>query len=325
MKQLVAYLSRPRTALALKSCISVSLIVWMVSYTDLGALGERAMQLRVEWLSAAVALFFLQALVATQRWVWVLRELDIEVSFGHALRMVFVGLFFNQTLPTTLGGDIFRVWELRRAQAPLGAATSSVVFDRMSALLAVLIIIASSLPALSAMVSEPLALASLLLMTLGALAAFLLGVHADVILHKALRWRLPPRLVPALRSARHVLLNSALSTKILGSSLVIALMTGIATGLLAKSLGVNVDILTCCILLPPVILLTTLPISLAGWGVREAAMVIAFGYVNVAAADALVLSITFGFVVMLIGMPGGVLWLTRGYLQAPPIPDGSLR
>jgi hypothetical protein len=54
------------------------------------------------------------------------------------------------------------------------------------------------------------------------------------------------------------------------------------------------------------------PISVAGWGIREGAMIVAFGFVGVPEADALVVSILFGLTLIAAGAPGGVLWLSEG-------------
>jgi len=70
-----------------------------------------------------------------------------------------------------------------------------------------------------------------------------------------------------------------------------------------------VSILDCMVLMPPVMLVTTLPISIAGWGVREGAMVAAFAMVGVQADDALALSFLFGVTSIIFALPGGVLWL----------------
>jgi len=59
---------------------------------------------------------------------------------------------------------------------------------------------------------------------------------------------------------------------------------------------------------PPVLLVTTLPISIAGWGVREAAMVVAFGLIGVPEDGALVLGFMIGVIGVVVGVPGGILW-----------------
>jgi len=59
----------------------------------------------------------------------------------------------------------------------------------------------------------------------------------------------------------------------------------------------------------PVVLLTVIPISIAGWGVREGAMVVAFGYAGLAQSDGLIVSLLFGFGYLVLGIAGGLVWV----------------
>jgi len=62
-------------------------------------------------------------------------------------------------------------------------------------------------------------------------------------------------------------------------------------------------------------LVSMIPISFGGWGVREGAMVVFFGLVGVPAADALAMSILFGLAALVAGLPGGVLWVVQRRAQ----------
>ena len=79
--------------------------------------------------------------------------------------------------------------------------------------------------------------------------------------------------------------------------------------LLAQSLAIDVTWLDCMVLMPPVILVTTLPISIAGWGVREGAMTVAFSLVGVSQGGAVVLSRSMGLLAIVIMAPAGLVWL----------------
>jgi hypothetical protein len=62
-------------------------------------------------------------------------------------------------------------------------------------------------------------------------------------------------------------------------------------------------------LVPPVMLITMLPISIAGWGVREATMGLAFGYAGLMANEGVNISLLFGAVVFIVGVFGGLVWI----------------
>jgi hypothetical protein len=86
----------------------------------------------------------------------------------------------------------------------------------------------------------------------------------------------------------------------------------LAVYVLAVGLNLDVHVLDTLVLVPPVILIMTLPISIAGWGVRETAMVTAFGFVGIDGDSAIVLSIIFGIVTMVTALPGGLVFLLAG-------------
>ena len=81
---------------------------------------------------------------------------------------------------------------------------------------------------------------------------------------------------------------------------------------LSLGMGVEVGLLEMMVLVPPVVLMSMLPISLAGWGVREGAMVAALGLVGVAPADALALSVVFGLILLIGALPGAAIWFVTG-------------
>jgi glycosyltransferase 2 family protein len=74
-------------------------------------------------------------------------------------------------------------------------------------------------------------------------------------------------------------------------------------------LNVPVHFMACVLLVTPVMLLVTLPISIAGWGVREGALVVALGLSSVPAPEAVVASLLAGLAQLAVALPGGLLLL----------------
>jgi hypothetical protein len=71
-------------------------------------------------------------------------------------------------------------------------------------------------------------------------------------------------------------------------------------------------------IVPPVTLLQLVPISLAGWGVREAALVVALGWFGARAEAALAISVLVGLCLILVGLPRGLIWLADWDIAASP-------
>ncbi len=81
---------------------------------------------------------------------------------------------------------------------------------------------------------------------------------------------------------------------------------------IAWVLGIPLDLTTNMILVPPALLVAAIPISVAGWGVRESALVIALGFAGIAAEDAIVLSLFYGLTHLSAGLVGSAVWLLSG-------------
>src|SRR4029079_1720873 len=100
-----------------------------------------------------------------------------------------------------------------------------------------------------------------------------------------------------------------------GISVLVHLLTALAAWCAAGSIGADVPLLYTIFLVPPVILVTVVPISIAGWGVREGAMIAAFGYAGLPPGDGLIVSLLFGAGYFIMGAAGGLIWITTSGLQ----------
>jgi hypothetical protein len=109
--------------------------------------------------------------------------------------------------------------------------------------------------------------------------------------------------------ARQILLSPSTGPLIIISSLLIHLMTALIAWSLAQAVASRFEFLHAFLLVPPVILVATIPISIAGWGVRESALVLAFSYAGLPESDGLIVSVLLGGVLLLVGIVGGLVWL----------------
>ena len=74
--------------------------------------------------------------------------------------------------------------------------------------------------------------------------------------------------------------------------------------LVGQSVGLDYSVLTMAVIVPPVVLLTLIPVSLAGWGIREGAMIGLFGLIGAAQANVLSMSIIYGIILIIASLPG---------------------
>src|ERR1043166_7406503 len=165
--------------LAAQALISAALIALVVRAFDVKGLGARLLAVDPAALAAGLALALAVALPHTGRWLVVIRADGHRLRFTQALRIVLVGYFFNQTLPSSVGGDVMRVYFGYRAGLGLDTAAASVIVDRLMTLVALLLAATAALPWIFQVVSDPLAHFGIALVILGGWAGYALLLVSD--------------------------------------------------------------------------------------------------------------------------------------------------
>jgi uncharacterized protein (TIRG00374 family) len=152
-----------------KLAISVSLLALVFNQMDLDQVTARLESMSVPPLIGAALCLAVQAIaVVTWRWHAILRSIHKVVMCRSLARMVTIGLFFNQVLPTTFGGDGIRIWLLSRTEIPLDVAFRTVVLDRGFGLFGLFLLsLAASLSLMISFGEGTVVLGAILLSTLG--------------------------------------------------------------------------------------------------------------------------------------------------------------
>jgi uncharacterized protein (TIRG00374 family) len=257
---------------------------------------------------AVLTLFWFQAVMAALRWRWILRRLGHPLTTGASVEAWLVGQCASQILPAVVGGDAARIIRLRRYHVPTTDAVISVVIDRFAGFVVLVVLAAFTVPMLTAY--KTTLIPDEIFWAVG-VSCLLVGI-----LLLSLRWtantavfRRIPRLAhvqTALRAVRPTKEGLLLFALIgLGTNMTVI----ISAFLLGRELNPLMDLYSCFAILPLVSLLTFIPISIAGWGVREALMMSAFALIDVPATDALAVSIKLGLANLALGLIGGIVWI----------------
>ncbi|MDE2602091.1 MAG: flippase-like domain-containing protein [Bradyrhizobium sp.] len=295
---------------AAKILISAALLYLALRKIDLSELASRIGVASLGWIGLAIAVAFLQLLVGALRWHEISAECDAPLTVRQTMRFNVIGTFFNQTLPSAIGGDAVRLWLVARGGAGWRAATYSIFVDRAVGLIALAVIIVASLPWSYNLIRDPDGRAALLFVDFAALAA-----GAGFLLLGRLPW---PRL-ESWWGTHHlyscsVIANRAFFSRRRGPrlaaySLLVHVLTVVIAWCVVRSIAAPVLFGQAFQLVPPVMLITMMPISIAGWGLREATMGLAFGYAGLAASEGVNVSLLFGMVSFIVGAVGGLVWV----------------
>jgi glycosyltransferase 2 family protein len=295
----------------LKAVVSAALIVFVLHQVNISEAAERAQSLSLATALLVIAILCAYIVVAALRWHVILRVIGSEPTLSDTVRVTFIGVFFNQILPATVGGDAVRVWECYRCGMGVAPAIHSVILDR-ACYLVFLALFAAFGVSLWGWDRLPAGL------TL-ALWAIFAGTLALLFILTALD-RFPSRLLPgSFRQAPERLAGDSRAVLsapgAMGAVLLLALANQglLIAAVLVLSLGLGTPLAwsDCLALIPAIVLISSLPISVAGWGVREYAMVTAFGFAGVPPTTSLVTSISLALFTVLASLPGALLWFTN--------------
>jgi hypothetical protein len=252
----------------------------------------------------------LQVVLVALRWQRIAVPSGAPIAAATALRYNVIAAFFNQTLPSTVGGDAARIWFVARGGAGWRAATYSVVVDRVIGLAVLVAIVIVCLPWLLDLVRDPLGRASVLMIDGAGVAAIAVFLAVGKARWRWLaRWWITRHIAGAAAVAFKVLSRRDTAGAVLGLSIVVHLLTIAAVWCAARAVAAPLEFGYALVLVPPVLLVATIPISIAGWGLREGAMMAAFTYAGLDAADGLIVSVLYGAGLFAVGAAGGAIWI----------------
>lgn len=259
------------------------------------------------YLGLALVFLILSQLVAAYRWSLIMGLLSYRHPLGFYVRSYFKGALFNQLLPTSIGGDAYRIAEVKAHGGRLREAFYGVFIDRIVGLIGLLLI------TLSASLFENSLLPDHVFYTVnGLIIAAFLGFFVLIALHKIeflKRYAFTHLFYDLSQRFRLVYKTPKRITQQLGLSVIIHLLAMIAIFGIGHSVGINEPMSTYLVIIPPAILLTVLPISFAGWGVREGALIVLFMMVGVDQTLVLAMSLLFGISLIIAALPGLFFYL----------------
>ncbi|MEX2642260.1 MAG: lysylphosphatidylglycerol synthase transmembrane domain-containing protein [Acetobacterales bacterium] len=307
----------------LKALVSAVLIAWLLSAIDADAALRWLRRLAPVAAVLAVAVFYLQGLVFVVRWRWLLASVGMGRPVGAVLQIVWIGLFFNQVLPSSVGGDAVRVWYLRQSGTTLSDAFLGVMAERVIQVVGLLLLIVCGMPSLLALMPDHALAVALPAAMLGLLAAIGGLLWFDRLPLGGLDWPLLATLCRLAAMLRGLCASPATAVLLLALSVAGHVLLVVAVWLLALGLDLSLSFGEALVIVPLAMFVTLVPVSIAGWGVREGALAAGFGLIGIPLEAAVVVSVLFGLAAVLQGLPGGVLWvLARG--RRPPLKTQSL-
>ncbi len=303
-------MKRDHIFLVLKIAVTGALIYLLIDSVDAESVARRIAGTNILWFGVALLIFAVMYALASWRWWLILGAVTRGLSLGMSARLTLIGLFFNQTLPSTVGGDALRVFYTWRDGIPAGKAFNTVLLDRVTGLIVLVAMATALLPFLQERLNDTLALAGLqVLIAAGWIAAVGLFVFDNPLTRHLERYRVVAFALTLSRDARAIARRPAAALAVIAAACLVHIFTIAILWALDRALGGGGSYAIYFLAMVPTQLVLSIPVSIAGWGLREQSLVILLGSMGIAAEHAASVSILFGLVLLVGGLPGGLIWL----------------
>jgi len=282
---------------------------------DPGAVVARLGMMHPAWVILALAISVAQVAGSAWRWRFTAARLRLELPFIVAVREYYIATFLNQVLPGGVTGDISRAWRHARWQQPgdTGTVVRAVILERASG--QVVMTAVALVSVISILMSLGLARPLALVMPVASL-----GIGAGVLVWLTRRPRSRDSLSGRVWDDTNAALfgGNAFVVQI-GSSVLVVASYVLTYLVAARAVGIDTPVLTLLPLVAPVLVSMLLPVTIAGWGVREAVAAALWTSAGLTAVEGVVVSVGYGLLVLLGSLPGAVILLG----QTPRVPRPS--
>ena len=306
---------------ALRIAVALGLTAYVVWRSNPAAILQVSGRADLRWIALAVALVVFDRALNAYRWLVLLRALTpgSRPPLGAILRVFFVSSFVGNFLPS-VGGDVYRAYQLSQLQVRPAEAAASVLMDRVLGVLSMVVVAAGAF-ALIRDVDVPGVVPALLVTAAGCgVAAAAVFSERTAAFGVALAQRVPSARVhhvarglsEAIRRYDHH--HAALLT-VLTISVFVQGLRVVQAYCLGRSLGMTEPIPLYFAFIPLITLIMQIPVTVGGLGTTQLAFQRFFGYAGVAAPQAVALSILFLALGTIGNLPGGLLYATG---QRPP-------
>jgi hypothetical protein len=302
-------------AAILKAAVTAFLFYLLFRKVDFSEFAATLKHARYDILIFSFCILWIGHYMCIFRWRMLMRPLMPTPSLLNLFGIYCIGLFFNLTFPTVVGGDVVKMYYAGKPSRQFAESFAATFLDRDTGMLAMMII------AVTATIIHPVRLAGVPVPFI-IWSAFLVFIVANVIIFA-------PRLHKVFVDFLHRLRFNSLAAKIdtisgvfqkiarhhevLILSLVISLVNQLfviaVTWVTAIGLRIRVPFLFFLVFVPVITLISMIPISLNGMGLREYAFVALFSAIGVDRESSVALGLVSSAIILLSAIPGGVIYI----------------
>lgn len=314
------------SSVVLKTAVSIALLAFLFKKTDTQAVWAVVKNADKYFLGAAFLVYFINFILGFLRWEMLLRTVGIKLPFKRVIISLAGGNFFNLFLPSTIGGDFMRTTDLALHTKKAKEVIATVFLDRLSGYIG-LVILAIIALAFGWKYTQDKSIIAFLAVISAILTAVLLILFNKTLYMKLNRFFHNParahkitELVKNLHHEIHLFRNHK-KVIFLNLLLSIAIQSIIPLSfyLIALSLGIQLRMVYFFIFLPIIGVVTLLPVSIGGLGLRDATTILLFAKAGLSKDLSFAMSLLGFFIILVYGLISGIIYaITLHYRRLQP-------
>ncbi len=318
----------------IKALVTAVLLYLLFRKVDLNDFVETLRNARLDLLLLGFGILWIGHYMCIYRWRMLMRPVMPILSLGKLFEIYCIGLFFNLTFPTVVGGDVVKMYYAGKPSKKFAASFAATFLDRDAGMLAMMMIACAA--ALISPLNAPGIPVRLIIWS--ATVAFVIANVAIFAppLHRRLTSLLNTfnmsKFAGRIDTISDVFQVMGKERMVLVNSLLISLANQLLAisinWIMAEGLHIHVPLFYYLIFMPVVTLISMIPISLNGMGLREYAIVSLFGSIGVDREAAVALGLLSSLTIFLSAIPGGMIYIffrSRGDAQQMAALEGDLQ
>lgn len=299
----------------IKVSVTALLFLYIFEKIDFRQFGTTLRHARLDVLLVGFLVLWIGHYMCIYRWRMLMRPLMPVLTVRQLFGIYCIGLFFNLTFPTLVGGDVVKMYYAGRPSKSYAQSFAATFLDRDAGMFAMMII------ACGAILLYPVIVPGIpvSLIVWSAFFAFVIGnigifsPYFHRILTGLLRRAKLAKIARKVDTISNAFQIMGKHKGVLLSSLLISFFNQIlviaVTWIMAIGLRLQISVSYFLIFVPVITLISMIPVSLNGMGLREYAFMSLFGAIGVLPASCIALGVLSSIVIILSSLPGGIVYI----------------
>ena len=308
----------------LRLAISLGLIIFLIfsQFKDFGAISSTLRDINILLITLSFLTHAYGIWITAFRWQTLLKTQNINVSIPFLSSSVLVGMFFNNFLPTSIGGDVYRAYDVtKKTGFPMSSSVSVLVIERLSGIIASgLFAVAALFLGFTTIGGQSIIIPIIIFVVISVLLFFII-LNPNVLgLGKlAKKIKFLSKLFEKLKNVYETFLSFKkykwVLARVMFYSLTLQFAVIMNYWLAARALGIELGLTAFIFIVPVVTIISMLPISLGGIGVREGSLVLMLVSLGAQNEKAAMCSLLLFAMLVIIAIIGGIIYGTRPIIE----------